>query len=106
MQVKKTDKDITLEQKVEAYISKFGDDTIKQLILEKDSGDYFGSKDYVEILYYNKKGEPKRLKILGELMEYVDYTISKINERYEVYLIRVFDGKYYPLEKFEKGEYL
>lgn len=95
-----------IDYKVKAYQDMYGEKTIEELVKEIENSTYFDSHDYVEISYINKKNEVRRIKILGELYEYGEYMISKINESFDITLIRVVNGVYHPLESHEKGMYL
>lgn len=98
--------DEIIKNKVAYYKKRYGEDALETIIKDVENGTYFQSKDYIEILYKNKKEESQIIKLTGTIKEISDYIITKINANSSITLIRVIDEKYHPIEKYEKGEYL
>lgn len=95
-----------LEEKVITYNKLYGEKALYEVIKEKeDFYKFMGYDDYIEIAY-KKDNEVKNIKIVGYLLEYGDYLISKINDKYDIVIIKRIKGVYYPMEKIEKGFYI
>lgn len=95
-----------LQEKVATYTKVFGENALYEVIKEKESFyQFMGKDDYIEIAYYEDK-QVKHIKLVGELGDYADYVIAKINSKHEVVVIKRIGGIYYPLEKIEVGEFL
>jgi hypothetical protein len=95
-----------LQEKVATYTRVFGENALYEVIKEKESFyKFMGKDDYIEIAYYEDK-QVKHIKLVGELGDYADYVIAKINSKHEVVVIKRIGGIYYPLEKIEVGEFL
>ena len=64
-----------------------------------------GKDDYIEIAYYEGK-QVKHIRVVGELGDYADYILAKINSKHEMIVIKRIGGIYYPMEKIEVSEFL
>lgn len=95
-----------LQEKVARYTKVFGENALYEVIKEKESFyQFMGKDDYIEIAYYEDK-QVKHIKLVGELRDYADYILAKINSKHEVVVIKRIGGIYYPMEKIEVGEFL
>lgn len=94
-----------LQEKVITYKKLFGDNALYEALKEKEGYDYMNSSDYIEVAYHQDE-KVKHIKIVGDLMGFSDYLLAKINAKYKMVVIKRINGKYYPMEPFEKGEYL
>lgn len=94
-----------IERKKEFYTKKYGENALREIILEIEKNTYFGSSDYIEIIY-EENGTPKRLKVMGELTNYWEYLAVRVNLDHDITISRKENGKYYPLLFYKKGEYL
>ena len=106
--MKKKDKHLeqVLQEKVVTYKKVFGENALYEVIKEKESFyQFMGKDDYMEIAYYEDK-QVKHIKIAGELRDYADYILAKINSKQEVVVIKRIGGIYYNKEKIEVDEFL
>lgn len=95
-----------LQEKAARYTEVFGENALYEVIKEKESFyQFMGKDDYIEIAYYEDK-QVKHIKLVGELRDYADYILAKINSKHEVVVIKRIGGIYYPMEKIEVGEFL
>lgn len=95
-----------LQEKVATYTKLFKEKALYEVVKEKESFyQFMGKDDYIEIAYYKDK-QVKHIKLIGELKDYADYIIAKINSKHMVVVIKKIDGIYYPMEKIEVGEFL
>lgn len=95
-----------LREKVARYTKLFGENALYEVVKEKESFyQFMGKDDYIEIAYYEDK-QVKHIRLVGELGDYADYILAKINSKHEVVVIKRIGGIYYPLEKIEVGEFL
>lgn len=95
-----------LQEKVAKYTKLFGEKALYEVIKEKESFyQFMGKDDYIEIAYYEDE-KVKHIKLIGELVDYADYIIAKINSKHEMIVIKRIGGIYYPMEKIEVGEFL
>ena len=95
-----------LDEKAVTYKRLFGDKALEEVIKEKENFyTFMGKNDYIEISYQENK-EVKHIKLVGDLLEFSEYIISKINAKYPIVLIKRINDIYTPMEKFEVGDYL
>lgn len=95
-----------LQEKVATYTKLFGENALHEVIKEKENFyQFMGKNDYIEIAYYEDK-QIKHIKLVGELGDYADYILAKINSKHEMVVIKRIGGIYYPMEKIEVGEFL
>lgn len=95
-----------LQEKVSAYTKLFGENALYEVLKEKESFyQFMGKDDYIEISYYEDK-QVKHIKLIGELGDYADYVLAKINSKHEMVVIKRIGGIYYPMKKIEVGEFL
>ena len=98
-------KEKIIKGKVDFYKKNYGENALREVILELEKNTYFGSSDYIEIIY-EENGTPKRLKVMGELTNYWEYLAVRVNLDHDITISRKENGKYYPLLFYKKGEYL
>ena len=60
-------KEKIIKGKMDFYKKNYGENALREVILELEKNTYFGSSDYIEIIYYDENGTCKRLKVMGEL---------------------------------------
>lgn len=95
-----------LQEKIVTYTKLFGENALYEVIKEKESFyQFMGKDDYIEIAYYEDK-QVKHIKLVGELKDYADYVLAKINSKHDMVVIKRIGGIYYPMEKIEAGEFL
>jgi len=98
-------KEKIIKEKVDFYKKNYGENALREIILEVEENTYFGSSDYIEIIY-EENVTPKRLKVMGELTNYWEYLAVRVNLDHDITISRKENGKYYPLLFYKKGEYL
>ena len=95
-----------IQEKVVKYTELFGEKALYEVIKEKENFyQFMGKDDYIEIAYYENK-QVKHIKLVGELRDYSDYVLAKINSKHEMVVTKRIGGIYYPMEKIEVGEFL
>lgn len=95
----------TIERKLNFYTKNYGENALREMILEVEKHTYFGSSDYIEIIY-EKNGTGKQLKVMGELTNYWEHLAVRINLDHDIAISRKENDKYFPLLFYKKGEYI
>lgn len=95
-----------LEEIVETYKRKFKEQALYNAVKDqKEKYSHFGKDDYIDITYYENE-EIRHLLLVGDILQYGDYIVAKINQKSKISLIKKVFGNYEPLTFYEVGEYL
>lgn len=95
-----------LDYKVEKYTKEFGENALIEAIKDQDNKyTHFGRNDYIDLVYY-KDDIPHYMFFCGDVLEFADYIIAKINSKYEIFLIRRINGIFEPLKMYGIEEYI